>query len=103
MALWNEAQVKQEILENIDLIKKSAHPEDQLHEFADSACPVYNSDIIAEWCELPFEDTDQWKELGFDTQRNEGGIIRLMSIDLAIYYSRLFHKAWEEINDSDED
>jgi hypothetical protein len=103
MALWTYEAIKQEIIDNMQLIKKSAHPEDQLHEFADSACPVYNSDIIAEWVELPWEDTDQWKELGFDTQRNEGGILRLMSIDLAIYYNQNFHRAWEEIKESDED
>jgi hypothetical protein len=46
---------------------------------------------------LSTEDSDQWKELGYDTQRNEGGIVSLMAVDLEIYYLRRFDHAWKEI------
>ncbi len=43
------------------------------------------------------EESDQWKEYGYDTQRNEGGIISLMQVDLVFYYLKLGREAWEEI------
>lgn len=68
-----------------------------LNETADGYVPVYNVDIMKEWVALPGEHSDRWKDLGYDTQRNEGGIISLMQLDLVIYYLELTQKAWDEL------
>ena len=97
MALTTEAQIKELINYNSNELFQSSYPEDFLAELAESELPIYNNEIIQEWVELPHEDRDQWKELGYDTQRNEGGILQLMIVDLAIYYNRKFSLIWEEI------
>lgn len=101
MALTTYNEIKEQVTEKLEEIRAHKYPEDFLNELADSAMPIYNNDVISQWLELPGEDSDQWKELGYDTQRNEGGIISLMQIDLIVYYIRQFTKAWEEINDAD--
>jgi hypothetical protein len=101
MALLTFNEIKEQVTENLEEILSSKDPEAFLNELADGFVPIYDSDIISEWVELPAEDSDQWKELGYDTQRNEGGIVSLMQIDLVVYYINGFTKAWEEINNGD--
>ena len=99
MALTTYEEIKNQIREELIHLIYDPHAEDQIAQMADAAVPVYNHHIIEEWRELPDEHSDQWKELGYDTQRNEGGIIRLMAVDLAIYYEREFDRAWQEIKE----
>jgi hypothetical protein len=102
MALTTYAEIKDQI--RAELPNLLDNPDyDLLGELSESAVPVYNSDIIKEWCELSSDDSDQWKVLGFDTQRNEGGILTLMAVDLAIYYAREFERAWNEVKEEHED
>ena len=101
MALLTFNEIKEQVKEQEAKIRSQKHPEDYLNELADGYLPIYDGDIISEWVALPVEDSDQWKELGYDTQRNEGGIISLMKIDLLVYYIRQFARAWEEINNGD--
>jgi hypothetical protein len=95
--LTTKEEIKKELLDNIEQLKDNPHAEDFVAEWADGYVPIYNNRIIEEWAALPMEESDQWKEYGYDTQRNEGGIISLMQIDLLFYYLKLANEAWEEI------
>ena len=76
-------------------LKDDPYPEDTLNEWADSEVPIFYGDISAEWCGLPFEDVDAWREFGWDEDLESGGIYKLMTIDLVVYYERLFREAYE--------
>ena len=102
MALTTYEEIKNEIREELEQLLANPYAEDQIAEMSDAAVPVYNNHIIQDWCLLPGEHSDQWKELGYDTQRNEGGIVRLMAVDLAIYYAREYDRAWQEIKEENE-
>jgi hypothetical protein len=68
-------------------------PDRAIQEIADSLCPIYTSDIIAEWTELPSEHSDRWQELGLA----EGATITaLMTADLYLYYFDLVTRAWDD-------
>jgi hypothetical protein len=95
--LTTKEEIKKELLDNIEQLKDNPHAEDLVADFADGYVPIYNNRIIEEWVALPMEDSDQWKEYGYDTQRNGGGIIDLMQVDLIFYYLQLANEAWEEI------
>jgi hypothetical protein len=95
--LTTKEEIKKELLDNIEQLKDNPYADDVVAEFADGYVPLYNNQIIQEWVALPMEDSDQWKEYGYDTQRNEGGIISLMQVDLVFYYLKLANEAWEEI------
>jgi hypothetical protein len=97
MALTTDAQIKERITGSLSELLGNPYAEDVLAELADAEVPAYNNEVIQDWVQLPMDQSDQWKELGYDTQRNEGGILRLMAVDLAIYYSRKFAELWEEV------
>lgn len=97
MALTTKAEIKSEILANIDQYKLAAYPEDLLTEYADGLVPIYNNEIIAEWTEMPSEFDDSWSQYGMDEAFLKGGIIKLMSVDLFEYYHSLYSEAWAEI------
>jgi hypothetical protein len=90
-------EIKKYLLEEIDQIKESSYPEDMVTEIADSLIPIYYSEIIKEWIRLDSEFMDRWKEYGYDTQKNEGGILQLMQVDLSFYYIETALSVWEEI------
>ncbi len=77
--------------------------EDALAEFADSFVPIMNGDIMRDWIQLPFEHSDRWKELGYDANRNEGGILALMQMDLVLYYLEQTRNIWDEIEQEKDD
>ena len=97
MALTTRAQIKAEILDHLEQLKESPYPEDLLNELADSNTPIYYSDIISEWQEMPSEFDNGWKMFGFDESFESGGIYSLMGIDLQLYYQQQFLEIWEEV------
>lgn len=97
MALKTYAEIKDRINESLAELQNHLYPEDVIAEIADSEIPVYNNEVIAEWIELPMDRTDQWQEFGYDTQHNDGGILELMRVDLAIYYVQEFARVWEDV------
>jgi hypothetical protein len=97
MALTTDAEIKGRITRSLSELLGNPYAEDVIAELADAEVPVYNNEVIQDWVQLPMDQSDQWKELGYDTQRNEGGILQLMTVDLAIYYSRKFSEIWEEV------
>ena len=97
MALTPYSDIQEQVREIADQLKESAYPEDILREHADSECPIYYSDIINEWRELPSEYCDRWQDMG-EILRNTG-ITSLMQIDLFLYYQEQFEKVWEELKE----
>ena len=94
---WTREEIKKELENHREEIETAKDPESYLDEFADGFTPVYYSDILKDWTELPGEYCDQWKDYGYDTQKNSGGIMQLMQIDLAFYYLEITREIWEEI------
>lgn len=95
MALSTYADVLSEVANELDQLMASEYPEDLLREFADSLVPVYYSDILDEWRELPIEQSDRWQEIGAD---GKATIFSLMSIDLFLYYEDMFVRAYEQLS-----
>ena len=99
MALTTHAEIKAEIMDNLERLKDSPYPEDLLNELADGNTPIYYSDIISEWQEMPSEFNDIGRELGVS---GEPQIMNLMQDDLAIYYQQQFSEIWEEVKEEQE-
>ena len=90
---FSDSDIKQVILDEWDYIGND-DPKGILDQFADSAVPVYYSDIIKDWQEMPSEYTDSWQDLGYGA---EAGITELMRVDLYQYYTDTFYRIHEEI------
>jgi hypothetical protein len=97
MALTTYDAIRAEIIENLEYLKETPYPEDMIAELADSSVPVYNNHIIEQWQEMPSSYDDRWKDYGFDTQKNDGGIVALMQVDLTFYYLEFYDEIWQEI------
>ena len=66
-------------------------------EWVDGYLPIYNNDILTEWQKMPSEYDDKGaQELG---RGEDITIIRLMSLDLYLYYTDIFNKAIEELEE----
>lgn len=71
--------------------------EDRSGEIIDSHLPIYNSEIIEEWRNMPAEYDDRGRaELG---HMGEVTIIGLMTLDLYVMYSDLLNRAMKEIKE----
>lgn len=91
-------QIKEELRRNLEqLTEHPSKAEDLVAEISEDFAPVYNGNIIREWVELPAEYSDRWKEYGYDANRNEGGIVQLMAIDLVFYYLEIGQEVWAEL------
>ena len=99
---FTREEIRKELTANREEIESAAYPDDQLTEWADGFVPVYNSDIIRDWVELPIEDSDKWKDYGYDANKNDGGIIELMKIDLWFHYQDTTSLIWREITGENE-
>lgn len=97
MALTTLDQMKSEINDHWEQFADNPYAEDLLHEFADSACPIYYGDIIAEWQEMPSEFNDSWQEISDADWVITANITQLMSVDLCNYYNDLARRAYEEL------
>ena len=89
------SDIKSDVLDHFKQLTETPYPEDLLRELADSACPVYYSDIIKDWQEMPNEYTDSWQEFIEPTQ--DTTIFSLMSADLFNYYDDQYRTAFAEL------
>lgn len=94
MTLSTHNEIKQIIKDDWAQFADNAYPHDLLNEFADSATPIYYSDIISEWQQMPSEFNDSWQDLGTD---GSAGIMQLMQMDLYNYYSHAYLVAYNEL------
>jgi hypothetical protein len=89
--------IREYLLENFEQLSNARDEELAISEFSDQFVPVYNIEILKDWIELPTEHSDKWKELGYDANRNQGGILALMKMDLIFYYMEITQEIWQEI------
>lgn len=72
---------------------------DNSGEWIDGYLPVYYNQIAQEWQEMPSEYNDRGAaELG---HMGEATIYGLMSLDLYVYYSELFHEVLNEMEEGE--
>lgn len=84
-------EIKQEIADGAELEELR----DNSGEWVDGYLPVYHNRIIDEWKEMPSEyDNRGAAELGGDAVID---IIHLMTLDLYLYYSDLWHEALSDV------
>ena len=95
--------IQQEIADNWEQLAESNDPKGLLWEWADSAVPVYNNDVIKDWAEMPSEYNDSWRELGYGSDSENSGIISLMRVDLFQYYSDAYVSVYEEYLEAQEE
>jgi hypothetical protein len=91
----NYTDIKSDILDHWDQLESNTYPDDLLRELADSACPIYYSDVMKDWQEMPSEYNDQWQEFTEATQ--DTTIFSLMSADLFNYYYIKYEEIFGEI------
>jgi hypothetical protein len=96
MSLTTYEDIKAQVRDELEQLEETPYPEDLLYQFADSEVPIYYGDIVEEWQQLPFDDTDRWQELGANPETT---IYKLMQIDLLLYYERQFVEAWEAVKE----
>lgn len=93
---FNYSEIYKELTDNWQQIQEAAYPEDLITEFSDSATPIYYSDILKDWQEMPAEFNDAWQDqLG--GQVGELSIMQLMQIDLFEYYRSEYFRIYEII------
>jgi hypothetical protein len=92
--LTPDNDIRQEILDNWQYLEDSQYPEDYLRELADSQTPIYYSDIIEEWRELPMEFSDTWHDYPIERKTT---ITSLMATDLFNYYDSRYTQLYSEI------
>jgi hypothetical protein len=67
------------------------------YEYIDNYVPIYNSDIIKEWQDMPGEYDDRGgAEFGTDGSIS---IVGLMSLDLTLYYGELLERVLSDIEE----
>lgn len=91
--LYSDSDIKSQLLDEWEYLAEATYPEDSLSEYADSAVPVYTSEIIEEWTELPYDYRDRWNEIT-DSPEN---ITHLMSLDLYLYYREIYSAIYAKI------
>ena len=95
---FSNDEIKAMLLDEWEQLEGSAYPEDMLDEFADGVLPVYYSDILKDWAEMPNEFTDNWQEFGLPSSKTEEiTIFGLMTNDLYIYYRAQFWQLYKEV------
>ena len=93
----NHSDIRQQLLDEWEgQLAHNHDPYDLLREFSDSAVPVYNSEIIKDWQEMPSEFNDAWQDyvIGEVFKRT---ITDLMQLDLFNYYQHEYHKIYNEL------
>jgi hypothetical protein len=96
LMLITHEKAKNNILESWEWIKDATVPEDYVIEMADSDVPIYTSEIISEWVELPSEYSNRFSEMR-DTFDSSITIENLMLDDLYLYYQFIYSGALAEI------
>ena len=96
MALTTYEEILRQVRESADELREARYPEDLIREAADSECPIYNNEILAQWYDLDPEYWDMWQEVGAN---KDSTILQLMMVDLYFYYDAMFSKAWAEVQE----
>lgn len=92
--MYTPEEITKEVQENKEYILAQKYPEDLAGEYADSAVPIYYSEIIREWIDLPEEFSNKYHELS-DSLPDR--IEDLMRLDLYLYYYNFYSGAIYEL------
>ena len=87
--------IKDDLFGNSQEMIEDGNAEDRFHEYTDSWLPIYYSEILEKWREMPNEYTDTWQDHIELSQKT--GIFDLMLGDLYNWYSAMVQEAWTEI------
>lgn len=88
-------QMKEEIHDEIKKGVSLDEIKDRSGEWVDGYLPIYYSEILQEWGQMPSEYHDRGaNELGTG---GETTIYGLMGLDLYVYYTELFYEAVAEV------
>lgn len=97
-------EIKKDLTDNWESITEATYYEDYLSELADGYLPVYNSEIISDWSEMPNQFENSWREYGFPSMNiDEVSIMGLMVIDLYNFYREETQRAYNEIKSEKEE
>jgi hypothetical protein len=93
---FSDDAIKSDILDTWEMLKDANEDfiSDNLSQWADSAVPVYYSDILKDWAEMPNDFTDSWQEMGV---AEDAPIFTRMSIDLYNYYQDAYRRIYEDV------
>lgn len=94
----NHAEIKSDILDHWEQLTDEYS--DLLTQLAESAVPVYNGEIIADWQEMPSEFDNAWQD--FYEPNAETTIVYLMTLDLYEYYRQTYQEIYVEIAEEKE-
>jgi hypothetical protein len=93
-----QENMKEEIREEIGRGVRLDYIRHTAGEWIDGWLPVYNNRIIEEWQNMPSEyDNQGANELGY--QESDIDIVKLMMLDLYLYYTDLFNAVLDEIEE----
>ena len=98
MALYTETEISQEIWNDRQFILSQTHPEDSASEYADSSVPIYYTDIVDTWRELPDEYSNKFHEVTTELPER---VEDLMRWDIYLYYQLLYSGAIQNLIDGD--
>ena len=90
----NYTDIKKELTDNWEQFADNQYPDDLITDFADSAVPVYNNEVIQDWSEMPSEFDDSAQDFDIDP---DATIMTRMSLDLFNYYRHQYQKAYNEL------
>ncbi len=80
-------EIKQEIKTEIEQGQTLEEVKDRSHELVDNYVPIYNNRVLEEWQSMPNDyDNRGAAEYGYE---GDTDIIRLMILDLHLYYGEL--------------
>jgi hypothetical protein len=94
------SDIKADLLDNWAHFADMPYCQDLITELAESAIPIYYSQIIKDWQEMPNEYTDSWKETTEAT--NDSTIYSLMGVDLYNYYQDTYRQVYVELKQEQE-
>lgn len=97
--LYTQQQINDEVLANSVDILGATYPQDLAGEYADGATPIYYSEIIREWLDLPDSDSNRFSEC---TDSLPERIEELMRYDLYLYYLNAYSSAIAKLVDESE-
>jgi hypothetical protein len=102
MALTTISEMVEEIKTELEKGVELETIRDNSIQWVDNYVPVYNCYVIEEWQEMPSDYDDRGaEELGTSDKPDEReGIVRLMTLDLYLYYTDLFNEALQEVEDA---
>lgn len=96
MSLYTETEINQEIWGDREHILSQSYPEDSASEYADSAVPIYYSEIAEVWGQLPDDYSNKFHEV---TSELPDRVEDLMKTDIYLYYQMLYSGAVQELID----